>query len=66
MPNKTQPSNQNAKAEQLARIAESLSLDIDKEDLEALSDQLNLLDALEESELHDFPPVLTMDAAWHD
>lgn len=66
MPNRTQPSSQNAKAEQLARIAELLHLEIDDEDLEALSNQLYLMDALEESELRDVVPVLTMDAAWHD
>ena len=37
-----QPSNQNAKAEQLARVAELLNLEIDDEDLEALSNQLVL------------------------
>ena len=66
MPNAKQPPNQNAKAEQLARVAELLNLEIDDEDLEALSNQLYLMEALEESALHDFPPVLRMDAAWHD
>lgn len=66
MPKSKQPADPRAKAEQLARIAELLQLEIDEEDLEALSNQLNLIEALEESELHDFPPVLTMDAAWYD
>ena len=66
MPNTKQPSVPNAKAEQLARIAELLRLEIDEEDLEALANQLHLLDALEESELRDYVPVLKMDAAWHD
>lgn len=66
MPNSKQPSDQKAKSDQLARIAESLHLEIDEEDLKALSNQLNLLDALEESELRDYVPVLKMDAAWHD
>lgn len=61
-----QPSDPNAKAAQLARIAELLSLDIDDEDLEALSNQLYLMDALEESALRDFVPILRMDASWHD
>lgn len=61
-----QPADPNAKAEQLARIADLLHLEIDEEDLEALSNQLNLMDALEESELRDVVPVLKMDAAWHD
>ena len=66
MPNTKQPSDPKAKAEQLARIAELLRLEIDEEDLEALANQLHVLDALEESELRDYVPVLKMDAAWHD
>lgn len=61
-----QPSDPKAKAEQLSRIAELLSLDIDDEDLEALSNQLYLMDALEESALRDYVPILSMDASWHD
>ena len=66
MLNRKQPSDPKAKAEQLARIAELLGLDIDNEDLEALSNQLYLIDALEESALRDYVPILRMDAAWHD
>lgn len=66
MLNRKQPSDPNARAEQLGRIAELLRLEIDEEDLEALSNQLYLMDALEESELRDYAPVLKMDAAWHD
>ncbi|MCY3797985.1 MAG: hypothetical protein OXG84_09255 [Chloroflexi bacterium] len=66
MPNIKQPSDPKAKAVQLARVAELLQLEIDEEDLEALSEQVHLLDALEESELREYVPVLKMDAAWHD
>ncbi|MDE2637838.1 MAG: hypothetical protein OXI30_15855 [Chloroflexota bacterium] len=66
MPNTKQPSDPKAKADQLARIVELLRLEINEEDLEALSNQLYLMDALEESALHDYAPVLRMDAAWHD
>ena len=66
MLNRKQPSDPNARAEQLGRIAELLRLEIDEEDLEALSNQLYLMDALEESELRDYAPVLKMDAACMD
>lgn len=66
MLNRKQPSDPRAKAEQLARIAETLRLEIDDEDLEALSIQLRSIEALEASALADCPPILRMDAAWHD
>lgn len=53
-------------ADQLARLAGLLRLEISEDDLKALSDQLRLIDALEEAELHDVPPILKMDADWHD
>ena len=66
MSNLKQPSDPNVYADRLARIAELLSLEIEEEDLAALGKQLRVIEALEASELHDVPPVLTMDAAWHD
>ena len=53
-------------ADQLARLAEMLRLDASAKDLKALSHQLRLIDALEQSELHDVPPILKMDADWHE
>lgn len=52
--------------EQLTWLAEMLRLDVEEEDLKALSEQLRLIDALEEAELRDLPPILKMDAGWHD
>ena len=41
-------------------------LEIAPADLAALSKQLRLLDALERDELQHYPPILKMDADWHD
>ncbi len=54
------------KAEQLDQLAKMLGIEIAPEDLAALANQLRLIDALELSELHDYPPILKMDADWHD
>lgn len=61
-----QPSDSASDADQLAKLAELLRLDISEDDLKALSKQLQLIDALEEAELRDVPPILKMDADWHD
>ena len=61
-----QPSDPEIKADQLARLAQMLGLEIAAEDLSALSNHLHLIDALEQSELHDYPPILKMDADWYD
>jgi hypothetical protein len=61
-----QPSDLEGKAERLARLAEVLRLEITDENLAALANQLRLIDALEQSELHEYPPILRMDADWHD
>ena len=61
-----QPSDPEIKADQLARLAQMLGLEIAPEDLAALSNQLHLIDALEQAELHDYPPILKMDADWYD
>jgi hypothetical protein len=66
MTNLNPPADPNAGAAPLARIAEALSLEIDEEDLAALGKQIGVIAALEASELQDVPPVLTMDAAWHE
>ncbi len=54
------------KAEQLARLAQILDVEIAPEELAALSNQLHLLDDLEQSKLHDHLPILKMDADWYD
>ncbi len=61
-----QPSDPEIQADQLARLAQMLGLEIALEDLAALSNQLHLIDALEQLELHDYPPILKMDADWYD
>lgn len=52
--------------EQLTWLAEMLQMDVEKEDLKALSEQLKLVDALEKAALRDVTPILRMDADWHD
>ena len=61
-----QPPDAAIDADQLARLAELLRLEIAEDDLKALADQLRKIDALEEAELRDTPPILKMDADWHD
>ena len=51
---------------QLARLADLLDIEIADEDLSTLAAQLSALEALDESELRDQPPILKMDAEWHD
>lgn len=52
--------------DRLLRLVEMLGLEIAPEDLETLSMQLRLLEALEQDELQDYAPILKMDADWHD
>ena len=61
-----QPENIDRKAELLARTARSLGLDIEEDQLSALAEQLNVIEALEGSALEDLQPILKMDADWHD
>lgn len=66
MPHTSLGSDPEICAKQLARLAELLGVNIAPEDLAALANQLGLIDALEQSELHDYPPILKMDADWYD
>jgi len=66
MPRIEQPAAGESSADQLVRLAEMLRLDLTEEDLTALADQLRTIDALEKEELGDFPPILRMDADWHE
>lgn len=66
MPDAKEQSETNVRREQLARLAELLGVEVADDDLATLATQLDALDALEESELRDQPPILTMDAGWHD
>ncbi len=66
MANTKQPSDHETQADQLAKLAEMLSLDFAEEDLTALAKQLSTIEALEQGELEDFPPILRMDADWHE
>ena len=52
--------------EQLTWLTEMLRMDVEKNDLMALSEQLRRIDALEKAELGDVPPIMRMDADWHD
>ena len=61
-----QPTDPEITADQLARLAEMLGVEMAREDLAALSNQLHLIDTLDQSELHDYPPILKMDADWYD
>ena len=53
-------------AEQLTGLAQMLQMDVDEADLMALSEQLRRIDALEKAALLNVPPILRMDAGWHD
>ena len=66
MSNAKKPADPAVSAENLARLAEMLGLEIPPETLAALSTQLGVVEALEQAELQDHPPILKMDAAWHD
>ena len=61
-----QPSDEIIDKGHLVHIAEMLGLEIDEESLAALADQLREIEALEESALGETPPILKMDASWHD
>lgn len=61
-----QPSDPAVSAEDLARLAEMLGLEIPPETLASLSTQLGVVEALEQAKLQDHPPILKMDADWHD
>ena len=66
MPEKEQPAESETTADQLLRLAEMLRLDLTEEDLAALAEQLRTIDALEQAELGESPPILRMDADWHE
>ena len=57
-------------AEQVAGLAQALGLDVRPEELAglaaALSNQLPSIDVLERFDLHDYPPILRVDAEWYD
>lgn len=66
MPKTAKPAHPETGADQLVWLAEMLSLDLDEEDLSALAEQLRAIEALEQAELADFPPMLSMDADWYE
>lgn len=66
MPRIDQTAEGETTADQLLRLAEMLHLDLAEEDVAALAEQLRTIDALEKAELGDFPPILKMDADWHE
>ena len=61
-----QPADASDNLERLTRLADMLRLEIAPEELVALSHQLGVIEALEQAELRDSPPILRMDAGWHD
>ena len=61
-----QPTEPEVSAEQLARLAVMLGLEIPPETLEALSKQLGAIEAMEQSPIQDLAPILKLDANWHD
>ena len=56
--------------DQVAWLARLLGLDVNSEEAEdlaaALSHQLPSIRVLESFDLSDYPPILRMDAEWHD
>jgi hypothetical protein len=57
-------------SEQVAWLAQALGLPVRPEELTtlsaALSNQLPSIDVLERFDMNDYPPILKMDAEWHD
>ena len=57
-------------AEQVAWLAQALGLELRPAELAglaaALSNQLPSIEVLERFDLNDYPPILRMDAEWHD
>ena len=57
-------------ADQVALLAQMLGLDVAPDELEALaaalSNQLPSIDVLEQFDLKAYPPILKLDAQWHD
>lgn len=66
MSNAKKPSDPAVSPENLARLAEMLGLEIPRETLASLSTQLGVVEALEQAELQDYPPILKLDVDWHD
>ncbi len=61
-----QPVDPEISPEKLARLAEMLGLEIPPETLAGLSQQLGAIEALEQAKFQAHPPILKMDADWHD
>ena len=57
-------------SDQVAMLAAMLGTPVAPEELEslaaALSNQLSSISVLEDFDLRDYPPILRMDAQWHD
>ena len=57
-------------ADQVAWLAQQLGLTTTAEEVAALtaalSNQLPSIEVLERFDLNDYPPILSMDAKWHD
>ncbi|MYD09491.1 MAG: hypothetical protein F4X02_05530 [Chloroflexi bacterium] len=66
MPEFTPEYTQEEGEDRLFQLAELLGLEFAVDDLAALARQLHLLDILEDDKLQDVPPILKMDADWHD
>lgn len=60
------PALPEGRADQLTLLAKTLGVEIAAEDLAALAKQLRSLEELERTQLADYPPILKMDADWHD
>ena len=60
----------NIEADQVAWLAQLLGLEATPEEVAALaaalSNQLPSIEALERFDLSSYPPILSMDAKWHD
>ncbi len=61
-----QPGEPASRAEQLTVLARMLGVELSADELRALARQLDTLEALEFEALQDEPPVLLLDADWHD
>jgi len=66
MPRANQSAGLEKDTDALAQLAQWLQLKVAPEDLAALCKQLRVIDELEGAALQDYPPILRMDADWHD
>ena len=66
MPPNDKPSRHGLGAEQLAKLADMLGVEMKPENLKTMAAQLQRLEEMDAADHQDDAPSLKMDAAWHD